>query len=368
MFKITEKIKTIFAEMNTDAEAMTNLMVDSACGREMFDAETNTIISKAVANQKIREFSNKILGISDIHNMKEVRRAIRDNGRELLDVMEDAVVEVINYGQDTSTWFNMLVEEKRIGIDDEQRFYTEKDSILAVCEAGDDHYSHTMQRLGGRTYFSVPVSNFVVKIGMDIQRYVTGQDDWTKFVTAVAKAYMTKEQEMIFAEVSNATSVLPINDTRFVVTGTLTKTALDNIIANVADANGVAITDVVIMGASQALKALKSIVDVDYISDTQKENVTNTGIIGIYDGSKLVEIANRFTDETLSARILPTNELYIFANVAGDKMIKLIRQGEVTIEEAEQPDKYNAPLKSYEIHEKLGIGTVFTRYFGKYTM
>ena len=364
----SDRVMNIFSDMNTDHESMTNLMVDVAVGREMFDAESRTIISKAAANAKILEFSQKVLGIVDPSDKKQVRRALRDHGREFLDVIEDALDQVAEYGFTGNEWFNSMVEEKVINVDDEQDFTVTEDCLLSVVKAGDNHYDHIMQRIGKETTYTIPTDMYVVKVGADLQKYAVGQVDWVSFVNAAAKALVVKTQEILFAEVAAATSVLPIQDTRFIQTGTLTKANLDAIISNVADANGITARDVVIMGSTTALKALGSVVTVDYISNTQKENVTATGIIGIYDGSELVELPNRFKDKALTQRILPTNELYIMPKVDGEKMFKLVLQGGTEIVEKESPSDYTSTLKSYEIHKRIGAGTVFTRYFGKYTM
>ena len=75
----------VFSEMGTDYEAMNNLMADVALGREIYDEETQTKISKAKANEKIHEFSLKVLGINNPKDRTEIRRGFRDHGREWFD-------------------------------------------------------------------------------------------------------------------------------------------------------------------------------------------------------------------------------------------------------------------------------------------
>ena len=84
-------VMSVFAEMHTDYEAMSNLMTDLALGRAMFDAEAEKEITRAEANTKILEFSRKVLQINDIRDRKAVRRAIRDNGRAFYDIIEDTL-------------------------------------------------------------------------------------------------------------------------------------------------------------------------------------------------------------------------------------------------------------------------------------
>ena len=72
MKNFSEHTKAVFAAMNTDYEAMNNLMQDVALGREIYDAENDRVISKAEANAKILDFSRQILGITDVKDAKEV--------------------------------------------------------------------------------------------------------------------------------------------------------------------------------------------------------------------------------------------------------------------------------------------------------
>ena len=44
----------VFSEMNTNYEAMSNLMTDVALKHEIYDAETDKVISSAEANAKIK--------------------------------------------------------------------------------------------------------------------------------------------------------------------------------------------------------------------------------------------------------------------------------------------------------------------------
>ena len=82
-----EHTMAVFAANETNYEEVSNLMTDVALGREIYDAETGRVISKAEANAKILDFSRQVLGITDVKDRKEVRRAIRDNGRQWYDII-----------------------------------------------------------------------------------------------------------------------------------------------------------------------------------------------------------------------------------------------------------------------------------------
>lgn len=364
MKNFNERVNAVFAAMNTNYDEMNNLMQDVALGREIFDAETDRKISKAEANAKILEFSKKVLGITDIKDATEVKRAIRDNKRQWFDIIEDTVNVTVSVGLQESDWFNSLVETKTIGYHDRQDFYIEQDGILSVAKAGTSHHDHVLQRLSAGQTISIPTMLHVVKVGADINKYVTGQVDWAKFIDAITKAYIVDIQKEVYAQVAVAVSQLPAN---FKSTGTpLVKSKFDEIIENVSAANDGA--DVIVMGTRAGISAVASLSNVSWIADSQKENLANTGSIGIYEGTRLMVIPNRFADNTLTNKVF-ADQLLILP-VIGDegKFIKYVEEGGIEILEKSERGDYLSDLMTYEVQRRYGTGVVLGKKFGSWVL
>lgn len=370
MKKFGSHTMAVFADMKTDYESMNNLMQDLALGRELYDDENDKVISKAEANKKVLDFSRQVIGITDPRDAKEVRRAMRDNGREWFDIIEDTISKVIEVGLKESDWFNELVERKTIAYGDRQDFILEgPDAILSVAKAGEQHNDHFLQRLRQGQVISVPTSLWAVKVGADINKYILGDIDWAKFVNAVAIAFTNQIQTQVYAEVATAINQLPA---RFKGTGTLVKADFDNIIQDVAAYNS---SEVVVMGTKAALSKLSAIADVQWAPSEQKVSVMNSGNIGIYEGTRLVTIPTRFKDYNLgtvsqpSDFIFPTNELLIMP-VIGDagKFIKMIDEGDTEIIEKMEKGDYLSDLQTYQAQRRYGIACVLGRYFGSWIM
>ena len=350
----------VFAAMNTDYESMNNLMQDVALGREIYDAESDRIISKAEANAKILDFSRQIMGITDIKDTKAVRRAIRDNSREWFDIIEDTVDKVIEVGFKDNDWFNELVDYKTINFGDRQDFVLEgNDAILSVATVGESHHDHILQRLSKGQTIPVPTKRHAVKVGADINRYILGDVDWNKLVNAIAIAFTADIQNQAYAQIAVAVSQIPA---RFKSTGNLVKATLDNIIQDVAAYNN---SDVVIMGTKAALSKITAIADVNWAAKDQRDNVMNTGNIGIYEGTTLLQIPTRFKDTAMSQYTFPTDELLIIP-VIGDagKFIKVIDEGSTEIIERLEKGDYLSDIQTYEVQRRYGVGCVLGRYFG----
>ena len=364
----SSRVMDVFSAMNTDFEAMNNLMEDLALGREIFDGER--VISKAEANEKVCEFSRRVLGINDVNDKKAVRRALRDNSREWFDIIEDVVNVVIAVGFKDSEWFQDLVDYRNLAYGDRQDFFVEKEAILSVAKAGVSHHDHIIQRIGAGEPFSVPTQLYAVKVGADINRFVLGQEPWDKLVSAIAKAYMNQMQEEVASQIDNVASKLPVTGTQFINTGALTagsKDAFDEIVANVSAANDGA--EVIIMGTQLALKKINGIADVDWAANGQKDNMMMIGNIGYYDSTRLVSIQNRFKDRTYTAKTFSDKKLLILpvVNDAGGKFVKVIDQGELTLERLERGD-YLSDIQTFEAQRRYGVATVIGRQIGIWTL
>jgi len=367
MKKFNEHTMAVFAEMKTDYEGMTNLMLDVALGREIIvDGQK---ISKSDANAKILDFSRKVLDITDVKDSKAVRRAIRDNSRQWYDVIEDVVDQSMVIGLQQTDWYNQFVDDKSIAYHDRQDFYVENTSLLAVAKAGTSHHDHLIQRIGAGERFTIPTSLHAIKIGEDINRYVTGMFDWSKMVEKITEAYIAAIQEEVYAEISTAASKLPVQ-TGFVGTGTLsqaTKPQFDAIVDNVAAVgNG---SDVVILGTKAALSKLSGLADVQWAAADMKTSIMETGTIGMYEGAKLMVIPNRFKDRTLQAKVFPSNVLLILPATGEEgKFVKFVDEGDTEVLIKENRGDYQSDIMTQEVQRRWGVGTVIGAQFGQWTI
>ena len=145
-----------------------------------------------------------------------------------------------------------------------------------------------------------------------------------------------------------------------------TKAQFDAIIEKVGAANE---SGVVIMGSKTALKNLTALTKIEWTSPAAsiKEAVANTGIIGNYEGTPLLEIPQKFTDKTLATPIVDNGKLYIMPAVSDNKFIKFVDYGEseLTVDEkgANMDD-----MQTYEVQRRFGVSTLMTRYFGVWTI
>ena len=315
-----------------------NLMFDLASGREIYDDEQGRVISKAEANDAVRKVCFEELGITEKSTEKQIMRAMKsDKAVALFEVIEEIIEKEIEYGFRDNEFFNDFVEMRNLADGDRTDFWADTDIILNVAKVSGDQHDYTIQRLAEGSSFTVPTSRYAVKVGGDIRLFLTGRKDWSELIDAVAKAYVNKIQNELYAEFMNAAKKLPVTN-GFKGTGTLAKDKkeeFDEIVSNVATANNV--SSVVIMGTKTALKKLNALAgngSVEWISASQKEAVANTGILGSYEGTALLEIPQRFKDNKLAEKLVDSKTLLIFP-VIDYKPVKFIDGGETTLEVTE---------------------------------
>lgn len=360
----TENLERVFSKEGNDYEGFQKFLFDYTHGREVYDEDGEKVLS-AKANEKINKVCFDILGLDPESkpSKREIRRAMKKHGIELMEVLEDAIDFKVTTGFEDNEFFNAFVEQKNIAQGDRNEFWTEKEVILTVAKVSGDHHDLTMQKLGEGESFSVKTSNYAVKVGMDIDVYLLGRKDWSKLVDAVSKAYNIQVQNDMFTEVMAAGEKLP-NQEQFNKTMELTsehKAEFDELISDVSAANGG--VDVVIMGLKTDLKKLTGLADVDWVSNSQKEQVAEMGRLGSYEGTTLVEIPQRFAINDVTKKLITPGKLLIMPNV-DNQFVKFVDVGETEIVEVTQKADRNDDFQTYEVQREMGIATVIDRYFG----
>ena len=220
-----------------------------------------------------------------------------------------------------------------------------------------------MQKLGEGEAFSVKTSNYAVKVGMDIDVYILGRKDWSKLVDSVARAFTIQVQKDMFTEVMAAGDKLPTNE-QFNKTMELTadnKETFDTLIEDVSAANGG--VGVVIMGLKTDLKKLTALADIDWISNSQKEQVAELGRLGSYEGTTLIEIPQRFELNDVTKKLIPAGKLLIMPNVE-NRFVKFVDVGDTEIVEVTEKAQRKDDFMTYEVQREMGIATMIDHYFG----
>ena len=357
------RVMNVFSEMGTSYEEVKNLMFD------LYKGELSDGITRAEAENKIREVSLKIFGLTKDASKRDRKRAYAEHGRQFFDVIEEITDFTVSTGLKENEWFNVLVNYKNLADGDENLFYNDGDEvILSIARMGKRHHDTMLQRLGeGKTY-SVETDLYGAAVGADIDRYLLGQEDWTKLIDSITKAFVIKVQDAIFAAIMAAPAKLPVQ-TGFVEGGALndtTRKEFNKVLQNVSVANDNA--DVIIMGTMVGLQELENLIKVDWISDGQKADKAAMGRLGNYGRYQLVEIPQRFARNEIGKDFYNDAILWIFA-AGDDKLVDMVDVGETLIDEITERGEANGridDIMKYEVQREFGVATRVGRYFGQW--
>ncbi len=368
----TSHMTQLFEKFDVDYDGIKNLMVDLALHREVFDADGNKV-SNQDANAKLRDMTREMFELPESGwTERDFNRAMKRHGQEWFEIIEETVDEYIAYGMRENELFNQLVNVRSRALGQDNLFWVDEDDIiLSIAKVGTSHHDYILQRLGQGESYTIPVARYGAAVGMELNKFMAGQEDWPKLTSTLARSFIMKQQVEIYNLAMNAATKLPVQ-TGFVDTGAFgaaTKAAVDAIIENVSAANDGA--EVVAIGTRTALKNFAKLGDVNWIAPSQKESVAHTGLLGDYEGTDLVVVEQRFADKTLTTKLFDDTKILFLAKGVDNKLIDMFTYGETEIneisEKGEEHGRYD-DLGKYEIQMSWGMAVRVKRMFGQWTL
>lgn len=367
----TENLRNVFAEENK-YESFRSVASNLVRGNDIYELDdegNERKVSKRQANEAIRKVLMEVCGLAeeDLKSKKKRIRAEQLHAVEVYEIIEEDIDFIINEGFQNNEWFDQFVEMKSHALGDANEFIMpEEKKYLIVGDVSGDHHDVTMQQLEQGETFMVKCANHAVKIGKDIDLIILGRYDYSKMVSKVAEAFAKDIQDGIFADVYAASAKLPSGST-FKKSGTLsssTKANFDELIENVEIAND---SEVIIMGTKVALKKITALADVDWATPDQKESIANTGRLGSYEGTTLMEIPQRLQIGGSFQKLIPNDKLLIMP-AGGDNFVKFFDEGETWIHEITEKADLKGDFQTYEVQRAYGHEIILGRYFGEWTL
>ncbi len=195
---------------------------------------------------------------------------------------------------------------------------------------------------------------------------MAGKVDWAGFIQKIYEAFDKKVNDMVYTSLMEAGSkVLPTD--QFTKTGELSSTTKDSLIELIEDVQAATGDEVIIMGTKAALSKLNAVTDVNWISNGMKEERHTTGKLGIWEGTRLVEIPQRFAPNDTTTKLVDNKKLLIMP-VADNRFIKIYNEGESQIKEVNDSTTNMDMTIEYEYQMKMGVATIIGKKFGMWTM
>lgn len=205
----------------------------------------------------------------------------------LFAIVEEILSRTVVEGLQNDDMFMSLVDFRNIALGDKNEFIVEDSNLFVVAEAADGTQGIRRQRLSGESSFSLSTSFKVVKIYEELNRVLSGQVDFNKFIAKVGESFRQKMLNDIYSLWASATADDMGGTAYFPTAGVYDENALLELIAHVeAAANGQKAT---IVGTKVALRNLMPSI----VSEGYKNDMYTMGYCGKFFGTDVVAMPQR---------------------------------------------------------------------------
>lgn len=282
---------------------------------------------------------------STILNYKDIR-----DGKcvGLFTLIEEILSRTVVEGLQASDYFNSLVEYRNVALGDKNLFYVEDSNLFTVADAADGTQGIRRQRLGGMSETSIPTSFKVVKIYEELNRVLSGQVDFNRFIQKVSESFQKKILDDIYSLWISATADDFGGTTYFPAAGAYDEDTLLDLISHVeAAANGRPAT---IIGTKKAIRNLAPAIQ----GNDSESDIYNLGYYGKFYGTPVVALLQRHKDNSTDFAF-SDNLLTVIAG--DDRPIKFVNEGQSTVLMGDPMQNMDL-TQTYMYGEKYGLGIV----------
>ena len=282
---------------------------------------------------------------STILNYKDIR-----DGKcvGLFTLIEEILSRTVVEGLQASDYFNSLVEYRNVALGDKNLFYVEDSNLFTVADAADGTQGIRRQRLGGMSETSIPTSFKVVKIYEELNRVLSGQVDFNRFIQKVSESFQKKILDDIYSLWISATADDFGGTTYFPAAGAYDEDTLLDLISHVeAAANGRPAT---IIGTKKAIRNLAPAIQ----GNDSESDIYNLGYFGKFYGTPVVALPQRHKDNSTDF-VFSDNLLTVIAG--DDRPIKFVNEGQSTVLMGDPMQNMDL-TQTYMYGEKYGLGIV----------
>lgn len=331
----------------------------------MIDAAKNDVklYSTEQANELIRKKFNAVLGITEDSDRKTIRKAIRRHQVEVFEILEETLENLLVSGWGQNPFFREWVEEKNLADGDTNEFWVKDETILTVSRFSGNHHDLTRQKLGYGESFSVTTDWYGIKIYDEFELFQAGRKDFAEMITAVYKAFDQKVNDMVYEAFMDADAKLP---TDLKVSAKLDSTTKDTFIEFVQDLETDTGKEVVVVGTRAGLSKLIALSDTAWISERMKDERNTTGLIGYFEGIRLMVLPQVNEIGTRNKKL--DNSKLLIMPISDAKPIKLVNEGEAYVKQVADPDTNQDMTYEYEFMQKLGVNVIINQLFGTWTI
>lgn len=307
-------------------------------------------VSRADLEKYLRDTIN-----NDILKGATLYQAYRRNNIVLFEIIEEVVNMTISNDLIEIPFMDNFVEFKNRALGDKTAWYSEGKSYLSVASFAGNHWDTNREALDAGAEFTLPKEWVYIHIYDELERFLLNITSFERFTDVIYKSFNKYIKERIYMQFQNVMSVVP---SEFSANGNSDE-AVGNLCDLVQAAGGY--SSLTIAGTKGALRKLADSVPDRYFADSQREAKASTGIIGEWEGNRLMVIPQVLKPDTFELA-LDNDVIFI---LGGDvKPIKLEWIGDTRTQEVRDGRVNNDMTMELQVQTCFGISMLLPEAFG----
>lgn len=307
-------------------------------------------VSRADLEKYLRDTIN-----NDILKGATLYQAYRRNNIVLFEIIEEVVNMTISNDLIEIPFIDNFVEFKNRALGDKTAWYSEGKSYLSVASFAGNHWDTNREALDAGAEFTLPKEWVYIHIYDELERFLLNITSFERFTDVIYKSFNKYIKERIYMQFQNVMSVVP---SEFSANGNSDE-AVGNLCDLVQAAGGY--SSLTIAGTKGALRKLADSVPDRYFADSQREAKANTGVIGEWEGNRLMVIPQVLKPDTFELA-LDNDVIFI---MGGDvKPIKLEWIGDTRTQEVKDGRINNDMTMELQVQTCFGISMLLPEAFG----
>lgn len=339
---------------NFSAEEMKvlDLANDLARGDFSLHVDSEKVSRKDLENYLREKINNDILKGATLY------QAYRRNNIVLFEIIEEVVNLTISNDLIEIPFIDNFVEFKNRAFGDKTAWYSEGKTYLSVASFAGNHWDTNRENLDAGEEFTLPKEWCYIHIYDELERFLLNLASFERFTDVIYRSFNKYIKERIYMQFQTVMNVVP---KEFSANGN-SEEAVGNLCDLVQTAGGY--SSITIAGTKSALRKLTDMIPDKYFADSQREAKANSGVIGEWEGNRLMVIPQVLKPNTLE---LALNDDVLFIMGGDVKPIKFEFIGDTRTQEVRDGRINNDMSMELQVQTCFGIGMMLPEVFGKFT-
>jgi hypothetical protein len=339
---------------NFSAEEMKvlDLANDLARGDFSLHVDSEKVSRKDLENYLREKINNDILKGATLY------QAYRRNNIVLFEIIEEVVNLTISNDLIEIPFIDNFVEFKNRAFGDKTAWYSEGKTYLSVASFAGNHWDTNRENLDAGEEFTLPKEWCYIHIYDELERFLLNLASFERFTDVIYRSFNKYIKERIYMQFQTVMNVVP---KEFSANGN-SEEAVGNLCDLVQTAGGY--SSITIAGTKGALRKLTDMIPDKYFADSQREAKANSGVIGEWEGNRLMVIPQVLKPNTLE---LALNDDVLFIMGGDVKPIKFEFIGDTRTQEVRDGRINNDMSMELQVQTCFGIGMMLPEVFGKFT-